>query len=151
MCLTSDYCSNGRFMFCTSTSGDLTRSHTRHVQPCWFKAGLLTLRRWVNIKPIYDAYPCLLGGGVHPQDIWRWSGNRRLARTLICCHGDPDTRTEYITTGQSSPKNICITFVQWWANVEDVGPTLYKCYANVLCLLGLWSFLSWGIRPKASA
>ena len=22
-------------------------------------------------------------------------------------------------------------------NVEDVGPTLYKCYTNVLCLLGL--------------
>ena len=30
---------------------------------------------------------------------------------------------------------ICMTFVQCWTNVEDVGPTLYKCYANVLCLL----------------
>ena len=28
-------------------------------------------------------------------------------------------------------------FVQCWANVEDVGTTLYKCYTNVLCLLGL--------------
>ena len=27
-------------------------------------------------------------------------------------------------------KTIYITFV-----VEDVGPTLYKCYTNVLCLL----------------
>ena len=26
-------------------------------------------------------------------------------------------------------QNICITFVQCWANVEDVGPTLYKCFA----------------------
>ena len=34
-------------------------------------------------------------------------------------------------------QNICITFVQCWTNVEDVGPTLYKCYVNVLCLLGL--------------
>ena len=33
-------------------------------------------------------------------------------------------------------QNICITFVQRWTNVEDVGPTLYKCYANVFCLLG---------------
>ena len=33
-------------------------------------------------------------------------------------------------------RNICITFVQCWTNVEDVGPTLYKCYTNVLCLLG---------------
>ena len=32
--------------------------------------------------------------------------------------------------------DICITFVQCWTNVEDVGPTLYKCYANVLCLRG---------------
>ena len=33
-------------------------------------------------------------------------------------------------------QNICITFVQCWTNVENVGPTLYKCYTNVLCLLG---------------
>ena len=32
-------------------------------------------------------------------------------------------------------QNICITFVQCWTNVEDVGPTLYKWYTNVLCLL----------------
>ena len=30
-------------------------------------------------------------------------------------------------------QNICITFVQCWINVEDVGPTLYKCYTNVFC------------------
>ena len=33
-------------------------------------------------------------------------------------------------------QNICITFAQCWTNVEDVGPTLYKYYTNVLCLLG---------------
>ena len=32
--------------------------------------------------------------------------------------------------------NICITFIQRWTNVFDVGPTLYKCYTNVSCLLG---------------
>ena len=31
-------------------------------------------------------------------------------------------------------QNICITFVQRRPNVSDVGPTFYKCYANVLCL-----------------
>ena len=31
-----------------------------------------------------------------------------------------------------------ITSVQGWANVFDVGPTLYKCYANGLCLLGMF-------------
>ena len=33
-------------------------------------------------------------------------------------------------------QTICITFTQCRPNVEDVGPTLYKCYTNVLCLLG---------------
>ena len=28
-----------------------------------------------------------------------------------------------------------ITFIQRRPNVFDVGPTLYKCYQNVLCLL----------------
>ena len=34
-------------------------------------------------------------------------------------------------------RNICITFAQCWTSVEYVGPALYKCYANVLCLLGV--------------
>ena len=34
-------------------------------------------------------------------------------------------------------QNICITFVQRRPNVLDVGPTLYKCYTDVLCLLGV--------------
>ena len=33
--------------------------------------------------------------------------------------------------------NICITFIQRRPNVFDAGPTLYKCHANVLCLLGM--------------
>ena len=32
--------------------------------------------------------------------------------------------------------NICITFIRYWINVEDVEPLLYKCYTNCLCLLG---------------
>ena len=33
-------------------------------------------------------------------------------------------------------------FMQCWTNVENVGPTLYKCYTNVLCLLGAAGGLS---------
>ena len=33
-------------------------------------------------------------------------------------------------------RNLCMTFVQSQPNVFDVGPTLHKCYTNVLCLLG---------------
>ena len=32
-------------------------------------------------------------------------------------------------------QNICITFVQCWTNVEDIGTTLFKCYTSDLCLL----------------
>ena len=51
-------------------------------------------------------------------------------------------------------QNICITFIQRRPNVFDVGPTLYKCYTNVLCLLEpcqkIWFFhpqttMSWQI------
>ena len=31
---------------------------------------------------------------------------------------------------------ICKTLIQRRPSVFDVGPTLYQCYANVLCLLG---------------
>ena len=34
-------------------------------------------------------------------------------------------------------QSIFITFVQRRHNVFEVGPTLYKCYKNVLCLLGI--------------
>ena len=40
------------------------------------------------------------------------------------------------TTSQQT-QNICINFVQRRPNVFHVGPTLYKCYTNGLCLLGL--------------
>ena len=46
----------------------------------------------------------------------------------------PDYKAK-LTSQQA--QNICITFVQCWSSVKDVGPTLYKCYTNVLCLLGL--------------
>ena len=43
---------------------------------------------------------------------------------------------EYVDPGVQQTQNISITFVQRQTNVFDVGPTLYKCYTNVLCLLG---------------
>ena len=47
-------------------------------------------------------------------------------------------RVEYVIQRAMSrqTQNICITFIQCWTNVEDVGPTLYKCYTNVLRSLG---------------
>ena len=39
----------------------------------------------------------------------------------------------YVSSQQT--QNICITFIQCWTSVGDVGPTLYKWYTNVLSLL----------------
>ena len=51
-----------------------------------------------------------------------------------------------IITTQWTP-NICITFVQCWTNVADVGLTLYKCYTNVLCLLGDYYIVTFMLMP----
>ena len=40
-----------------------------------------------------------------------------------------------VTCIAQQTQNICITFVQHRPNVFDVGPTLYKCHANVSCLM----------------
>ena len=42
----------------------------------------------------------------------------------------------FIDLHTQETQNICITFVQCWTNLEDVGSTLYKYYAIALCLLG---------------
>ena len=41
-----------------------------------------------------------------------------------------------VSIATQQTQTICRTFVQRRPNVFDVGPTLYKCYTNVLCLLG---------------
>ena len=48
--------------------------------------------------------------------------------------------TFYLTTAQQTQKNICITFVQGRTSVEDLVPTLYKCYTNVGVLQMLYTF-----------
>ena len=42
----------------------------------------------------------------------------------------------YIFNDNPANTKHCIIFVQRRPNVFDVGPTLYKCYTNVSCLLG---------------
>ena len=42
----------------------------------------------------------------------------------------------FLTRYSQQTQNICMTCVQRRPTVFDVGPTLYECYTNVLCLLG---------------
>ena len=62
--------------------------------------------------------------------------------------GKRDLRTTRLTHAQQT-QNICITFRHLYnvgpaskTDVEDIGPTLYKCYTPVLCLLGAPSSLT---------
>ena len=69
------------------------------------------------------------------------------ARTQQICL-NPHHRQCWTNAVNQQTQNICITFVQRWPNVSDVGPALYKCYrsTNVFCLLGIWSlvvFIHW--------
>ena len=57
-------------------------------------------------------------------------------------HQNNDITCVYVGLSQQT-KNICITFIQRRLNVFDVGPTLYKCYTNILCLL--WCAFNWNI------
>ena len=43
---------------------------------------------------------------------------------------------QVIMTVSQQTQNICITFVQRRPDFFDVGPPVYKCYTNVLSLLG---------------
>ena len=43
---------------------------------------------------------------------------------------------EFVNHFSKHETSFCITFIQCWSSVEDVGPTLCECYTDVLCLLG---------------
>ena len=68
------------------------------------------------------------------------AGNRYIElkeEILIGLRTSYDKQTFECSVGKSQQtQNICITFMQCWSNVEDVEPELYKCYTNVLCVLG---------------
>ena len=50
------------------------------------------------------------------------------------------SETTHVRNYSQQTQNICITFIGRRPNVFDVGLTLYKCYTNILCLLG-WTTL----------
>ena len=80
-------------------------------------------------------------GGDRPDPCcsqWRRRSTVTLHQTRCISHSNGQS---IIRRRAQQTQNICITFIQCWSNVEDVGPTLYKCYTNVFCLLG-WTLIS---------
>ena len=86
---------------------------------------ILERHLWVHNSKLFGPYPYLVTG---LQTNW-----------LYYC-GDVETAwPKLVLTCPVSTKHL-YDFMQCWTNVEDVGPTLYKCYTNVLCLLGRRTF-----------
>ena len=56
--------------------------------------------------------------------------------TFEICNGDAFKVFMPKTVTSQQTQYICITVVQRRPNIFDVGPILYKCYTNVLRLLG---------------
>ena len=107
----------GQHLACYEYNASLVRLH------------FLCLWRWPNIEKIL--WLMSLTSRVH--DYIKPCGVRRV---LLC-----KTKRQYLWLfalhgSIQQAQNICITFVQCRTNIEDVEPTLYKCYTHVLCLLG---------------
>ena len=91
-----------------------------------------TLPRWLAdiffVTPNFETT-------LHPMTCLGWMKivTRSCGREVE--HNSESESTSNILDVQQT-QNICITFIQRRLNVCDVSPTLYKCYTNVLCLLG---------------
>ena len=70
--------------------------------------------------------------------LWRvWLRHRMLWMPEVHVSGG----TSLINATFRIPVNTknCLTFLQCWNNVGDVGPTLYKCYTNKMFCVR-WDF-----------
>ena len=76
-----------------------------------------------------------------PAMTRRWATAMRKALSIPWTVGEEHVLNNAQQTRVDEPtqqtQNICIPFIQWWTNVKDVMPTLYKRYTNVLRLLGM--------------
>ena len=84
------------------------------------------LRHWPTIEPFLQQRL-----GVSYNRVWCICP--MTARAMWAIMKESEVVLEW--GGSQQTQNILITFIQCWSNVFDVGPTLYKCYTNVLCLL----------------
>ena len=82
-----------------------------------------------------------------PENDWLWYCAGDVCHGALCSRLGATQQTQ----------NIWITFVQRRPSVLDAGPTLYKCYTNVLCLLGTdisrdneWLWIIWGVYKRNS-
>ena len=120
---------------------------------CMFRAdwgGMNSLVRALWEWPVdteYETRGTAITAIIMPIITWLadiWASSLILWSCATCCHivshaayGTVHYTAEtWKTVKAYIPENTknCIAFVQCRTNVEDVGPTLYKCYTNVFSL-----------------
>ena len=105
----------------------LRRVVIAHIGPAWL---------WHQLVRTHKASPrSLLRWGAIMSGVLVLGTIARRGIVKPSIHYTPE-RCAVTRSAHQQTQNICITLVQCWTSVEDVGPTLYKCYTNVLCLLG---------------
>ena len=99
----------------------------------WYK--FICLRRWSDI--VQMLYKCFVIAGM---DLWYPMTNKSNAFMGSALNaveaGDQSDWTATCCIIRQT-QNMCITFVQCWTNVEDVGPTLYKMLYKCFGFSGL--------------
>ena len=132
----------------------LTQGVESTLFQCWasvYDAGPTLKHRWINalcllgccfdflwhcdlsrtaLTPIYEWCACV---SVTRHDPLDGDPLRPRRHTLKITIPGKSYKSDYLNQER---QNIHITFRQCWTNIEEVGPPLYKCYTNVVCLLG---------------
>ena len=98
-------------------------------------------RMWRDDCLLYCNLRCIIGTRIQLSVIWYIACADWLTRTsttYVYVNLRPNSRQVFLLLKYhpNKHKTFYITFVQRRPNVFDVGPTLYKCYTNVLCFLG---------------
>ena len=95
---------------------------TYHMSNIW-------IRQFANTDKVYLDLRFLIV--ISPKTVY-FHPMQQENKNVSVKKGDArdETAVNVIVYTQQVQKN-CIAFIQCWANVEDVGPTLYNCYTNV--------------------
>ena len=102
---------------------------------------ILERQLWVNNSKHFALTPtwslackltdCITAG------IWKLLDTKSLYwHTVNTKHLYDFMLAKILVLGQARGRHAGANFMQCGTNVENVGPMLYKCYTNVLCLLG---------------
>ena len=93
--------------------------------------------------------PCTMSRGALSARWWMAQTGRQTAHELTVISLESDSDPQHVVIVCSANTKHLYDIIQRRPNVDDVGPTLYTCYTNVLCLLSV--SIRQVLPPKAIA